>query len=61
MPGDTNGKGPLRVRLVGLTADKVCRRINDVHADGIPDIQLTVESVASKPIENIIVTDDMGA
>jgi glycosidase len=59
--GDTHGQGPLRVRLEGLTADKVCRRINDPHADGIPDIQLTVANIASKPIEDVIVSDDMGA
>jgi glycosidase len=58
--GDTDGQGPLRVRLAGLTADKLCRRINDVHADGIADIQLTIENIASRPIENILVTDDMG-
>ena len=58
--GDTNGLGPLRVRLEGLTADKICRRIDDVHADGIPDVQLTVENVAAKPIEDVIVSDDMG-
>ena len=57
--GDTTGLGPLRVRLEGLTADKICRRTNDVHADGIPDVQLTVENVSSKPIENLIVSDDM--
>ena len=58
--GDTNGLGPLRVRLEGLTADKICRRIDDVHADGIPDVQLTVENVAAKLIEDVIVSDDMG-
>src|ERR1019366_4054591 len=58
--GDTHGEGPLGVRLQGLTADKICRRINDVHSDGIPDIQLTVENVASKPIGNLLVSDDMG-
>ena len=58
--GDTNGQGSLHIRLDGLTADKICRRINDDHADGIPDIQLTVENVASKPIEEIVVQDDMG-
>ena len=58
--GDTNGQGSLHLRLDGLTADKICRRINDDHADGIPDIQLTVENVASKPIEEIVVQDDMG-
>jgi hypothetical protein len=59
--GSVSGKGPLRVRLDGLTADKICRRLNDLHSDGIPDVQLTVENVASKPIEDIIVSDDMGA
>ena len=59
--GSVSGKGPLRVRLDGLTADKICRRLNDLHADGIPDVQLTVENVTSRPIEDIIVSDDMGA
>lgn len=58
--GDTSGQGSLHVRLDGLTADKICRRINDEHADGISDIQLTVDNVASKPIEEINVKDDMG-
>jgi hypothetical protein len=58
--GDTNGQGSLRIRLDGMTADKICRRINDDHADGIPDIRLTVENVAVRPIEDIVVQDDMG-
>ena len=59
--GSTDGQGPLRVRLDGLVgADKCGRRTNDFHADGIPDIRLTVENVASKPIENIFVEDDVG-
>ncbi len=58
--GDTNGQGLLHIRLDGLTADKICRRINDDHADGIPDIQLTVENVASKPIKEVVIKDDMG-
>ena len=58
--GDTKGTGPLHVQLQGLTADKICRRINDVHADGIPDVQISVGNVAAKPIENVLVSDDMG-
>jgi hypothetical protein len=58
--GDTKGQGPLRVRLDGLIADKLCRRKNDLHADGIADVKLTVGNVASKPIEEVTVQDDMG-
>ncbi len=58
--GSTSGQGPLRVRLDGMGADRCCRRTNDFHTDGIPDIRLTVENVASKPIEQILVEDDMG-
>jgi len=58
--GDTDGKGPLRVRLRGLADDKSCRRINDPHGDGIPDVQLTIEDVPAKKIEDVITTDDMG-
>ncbi len=63
--GSTDGQGPLRVHLDGLTADKTSRRRHDrswyeqAIPDGIPDVQLTVENVASKPIENILVHDDM--
>jgi 1,4-alpha-glucan branching enzyme len=56
--GDTQGRGDLRVHLDGLTADKIARRIDDDHADGIPDIQLTVENVAKRPIQNVTVKDD---
>ena len=58
--GDTNEHGLLHIRLDGLATDKICRRINDDHADGILDIQLTVENVASKSIDEIVVNDDMG-
>lgn len=56
--GDTQGRGDLRVRLDGLTADKISRHIDDDHADGIPDVQLTVENVAKRPIQNVTVKDD---
>ncbi len=58
--GSTRGEGKLRVHLDGRTADKVCRRINDDHIDGIPDVQLTVENVEARPIEDVVVRDDMG-
>jgi hypothetical protein len=58
--GDTRGDGTLHVELRGLTEDKIGRRIMDEHADGIPDVQLTVENVAAKPIADIYVRDDMG-
>ena len=61
--GDTNGQGTLQVRVDGLTADKTTRRSFVYYAplpDGIPDMQLTVKGVASKPIENIDVYDDQG-
>jgi len=59
--GSSDGQRHLRVHLDGLTADKVPRRkeYNSWYmADGIPDVQLTVENIASKSIENISVYDD---
>lgn len=60
--GDTKGEGKLGVRLVCLTADKVGRRAGDVPAkpDGLPDVQLRLDGVSQKPIENITVNDDLG-
>jgi hypothetical protein len=61
--GSTDGHGELRVHLDGQTADKTTRRIWVGFVpmpDGIPDVQLTVENAQERPIENIIVTDDMG-
>ncbi|MFN8008509.1 MAG: alpha-amylase family glycosyl hydrolase [Terriglobia bacterium] len=58
--GDTRGQGTLSVRLDGMTEDKISRRLNDDHADGVPDIQLTIQNVAAKPLEEIFVEDDMG-
>ncbi len=66
--GSTNGEGVLRVRLDGLKEDRVSRRKGyphdgngiDTDPDGVPDLQLTVENVAARPIENITVRSDMG-
>jgi hypothetical protein len=60
--GSTDGQGPLRVHLNGLTADKAPRRKEHwswYMPDGIPDVQLTVENLASRPIENVTVRDDV--
>ena len=60
--GSTDSRGDLRVHLDGQTADKTTRRMRvDFVAmpDGIPDVQLTVENAQARPIENIVVTDDM--
>jgi glycosidase len=61
--GSTEGEGELRVHLDGQTLDKTTRRIWVgflAMPDGIPDVQLTVENLKPRPIENIVVTDDMG-
>jgi hypothetical protein len=58
--GSVSGKGTLRVRLDGVTADKIGRRRAGDHLDGIPDVQLTVDNVSAKPIDNIMVRDDRG-
>jgi glycosidase len=58
--GTTRGEGSLRVHLDGITRDMVSRRYGDQQPDGIPDVQLTVENVSSKAIENTVVFGDMG-
>ena len=55
--GSVSGKGTLHVRLDGLTTDEIGRR--DDHFDGIPDVQLTVDNVSEKPIDGILVKDDI--
>jgi glycosidase len=57
--GATGGAGALRVHLDGMARDRVSRRQGDDQPDGIPDAQLTVRGVAMRPIENIIVSDDV--
>jgi len=54
--GSTDGDGPLRVRLNGLTVDKTSGRVGDYAPDGIPDIALTIEDVEDGPVENVTVT-----
>ena len=59
--GSSDGQGALKVHLDGLTADKAPHRkeYNSWYMpDGIPDVQLTVENVIARPIENVTVTDD---
>lgn len=59
--GDTDGKGELKVRLTGLGADKVGRRIgpDGTKSDGLPDVKLTLSGVERKPIANIVVRNEM--
>lgn len=58
--GSTSGAGMLRLHVDGLTADKVGRRHDGDHIDGIRDLRLTVNNVSEKPIEDIILKDDRG-
>jgi hypothetical protein len=55
--GSTKGEGPLGVHLAGLSADRVGR--SDPRPDGLPDVQITLQNVASKPVGNITVRNDM--
>jgi hypothetical protein len=43
-----------------LSIDKVGRRHDGDHIDGIPDLRLTVDNVSEKPIDDIILKDDRG-
>ncbi len=61
--GSTDGRGDLRVHFVGLTADKTTSRSwtgLSAMPDGIPDVQFSVENAQERPIERIVVSDDMG-
>ncbi len=57
--GSTDAEGTLSVHLDGLGSDKVSRRWGDDKPDGISDVELSVGHVAARPIENIVVSDDM--
>jgi hypothetical protein len=61
LEGSTKNNGPLGVRLVGLGADKVGRRIGEDPSkpDGLPDVKIKLENVPHKPIANITVGSDM--
>lgn len=72
--GSTGGEGTLRVRLDGLIADTTIIenmeapgiryvRItvkNVTKTDDIPYVRLTVKNVASRPIQNVTVSNDCG-
>jgi hypothetical protein len=60
--GNTDGGGPLGVRLAGLSGDKVGRRFGDERPtpDGLPDVKITLDHVSRKPIARITVRNDMG-
>jgi hypothetical protein len=60
--GSTRGDGPLGVRLIGLSADRVGARWGEEspQPDGLPDVQLRLENVLRKPIANIIVRSETG-
>jgi len=67
--GSTDGAGPMRVHLAGLTSDRVSRRAGDFllnispgpkqMPDGLRDVQLTVENALRKPVAGIVVQNDM--
>jgi hypothetical protein len=60
--GSVREPGKLKVLLTGLTTDIVPRRFLERKPmpDGIADIELVVENVGNRPIENITVRDDLG-
>ncbi|MGA3091981.1 MAG: alpha-amylase family glycosyl hydrolase [Terriglobales bacterium] len=60
--GSTKRDGRLDVGLVGLSSDRVSRRIGEVPAkpDGLPDVQIRLDNISRKPIANITVRNDMG-
>jgi hypothetical protein len=54
--------GKLKVRLAGLSGDVVPRRFMErvPMPDGVPDVELALENVEKRPIENITVQDELG-
>jgi Alpha amylase, catalytic domain len=62
LKGSTKGDGQLGVRLADLSADTVGRRFGETSPapDGLPDVKITLDRVARKPIANIVVTNDIG-
>lgn len=61
MIGNTRKEGPLGVRLMGLSADKVGRRTGEEPSkpDGLPDVKIALEQIPRRPITNITVRNDM--
>src|ERR1700733_1132151 len=60
--GYTTGGGKLGVRLAGLSADRVGRRLGEERPtpDGLPDVKIKLDRVPRKPIANITVRNDQG-
>lgn len=60
--GRVRQPGKLNIRLAGLREDVVPRRFLERKPmpDGVPDIELIVQNVEKRPIENITVRDEMG-
>ncbi len=58
--GSTKGEGPIEVRLLGLTDGRVGRRMGDDGAkpDGLPNVRLSLNHVAPKPVANITISND---
>ena len=60
--GSTKGNGPIGVRLAGLAKGRVGRRIwEDVpRADGLPNVRITLDHLAPKPLDDVILRSDTG-
>jgi len=57
--GSTNSEGQIGVHLVGLSEGRVGRRIGEsAKPDGLPNVKITLDHIAQKPIDNIIVQND---
>lgn len=58
LQGQTDGTGDLHVHSRGLTIDRVSRRFDSRSAgDGIPDLELKVDEVPARKINDIEVTE----
>ena len=60
--GNTKGEGPIAVHLEGLAAGRVGRRTGEgaVKPDGLPNVRISLDHVASKPIANLTIRNDAG-
>lgn len=60
LKGNTKGEGPIAVRLMGLAAEHVGRRIGEGLAkpDGLPNVRIRLDHVVNKPIVNLTIRND---
>lgn len=60
LKGNTKGEGPIAVHLEGLAAGQVGRRRGDESAkpDGLPNVRISLDHVARKPISNLTIRND---